>query len=85
MVCYFIGGAIGSVSAGTLYASHGWAGVCLLGTGFGVLTLAMSVYERVRPVPPRQSPPPPAPAQAPEQADAGAGAQPSTISSPLPS
>ncbi len=51
MVCYFIGGAIGSVSAGTLYASHGWAGVCLLGTGFGVLTLAMSAYEWVRPLP----------------------------------
>ena len=49
MVCYFIGGAIGSVSAGSLYASHGWAGVCLLGTGFGVLTLAMSAYDRVRP------------------------------------
>jgi hypothetical protein len=45
MVCYFIGGAVGSVSAGTLYASHGWAGVCLLGTGFGVATLALSAYE----------------------------------------
>lgn len=48
MVCYFIGGAVGSVCAGTLYASHGWAGVCLLGTGFGVATLALSAYERVR-------------------------------------
>ena len=53
MVCYFIGGAVGSVSAGTLYDSHGWAGVCLLGTGFGVATLALSAYERVRPVPDR--------------------------------
>jgi hypothetical protein len=49
MVCYFIGGAVGSVSAGTLYDSHGWAGVCLLGTGFGVATLALSAYERWRP------------------------------------
>jgi predicted MFS family arabinose efflux permease len=48
MVCYFIGGAVGSVSAGTLYASHGWAGVCLLGTGFGVATLALSAYEAWR-------------------------------------
>ncbi|HSZ37723.1 MAG TPA: MFS transporter [Acidimicrobiales bacterium] len=47
MVCYFVGGAVGSVSAGTLYASHGWAGVCLLGTGFGVATLALSAYERL--------------------------------------
>jgi MFS family permease len=51
MVCYFIGGAIGSVAAGTLYDTHGWAGVCLLGAGFGVLTLALSAYEWVRPLP----------------------------------
>ena len=49
MVCYFLGGAAGSVSAGALYGTHGWAGVCLLGVGFGALTLAMSVYDRVRP------------------------------------
>jgi MFS family permease len=53
MVCYFTGGAVGSVSAGTLYASHGWAGVCLLGTGFGAATLALSAYERWRVVPSR--------------------------------
>ena len=39
MVCYFIGGAVGSVAAGAVYAAHGWAGVCFLGAGFGVLTL----------------------------------------------
>jgi len=49
MVCYFLGGALGSVSAGALYGTHGWAGVCLLGAGFGMLTLAMSAYDRVRP------------------------------------
>ena len=49
MVCYFLGGALGSVTAGALYGTHGWAGVCLLGAGFGLLTLAMSVYDRVRP------------------------------------
>ena len=49
MVCYFLGGAAGSVSAGALYGTHGWAGVCLLGAGLGALTLAMSVYDRVRP------------------------------------
>jgi predicted MFS family arabinose efflux permease len=65
MVCYFIGGALGSFAAGALYGTDGWAGVCLLGTGLGLATLAMSVYERLRPVAGR--------------------AQPSTISSPLPS
>jgi predicted MFS family arabinose efflux permease len=74
MVCYFVGGAVGSVLAGTLYASHGWAGVCLLGTGFGVATLALSAYDRVRPA--RQGSPP---AQAEPQPQA------STISSPLSS
>jgi predicted MFS family arabinose efflux permease len=49
MVCYFVGGAAGSVSAGALFATHGWAGVCLLGAAFGVLTLAMSAYDRLRP------------------------------------
>jgi predicted MFS family arabinose efflux permease len=49
MVCYFIGGAVGSVAAGALYGAHGWAGVCLLGAGFGLGTLALSAYDRVRP------------------------------------
>jgi predicted MFS family arabinose efflux permease len=50
MVCYFIGGALGSLAAGSLYGSFGWGGVCLLGVGLGLATLAMSAYERVRPV-----------------------------------
>ncbi len=49
MVCYFIGGAAGSLAAGALYGTHGWAGVCLLGAGLGLLTLAMSAYDRIRP------------------------------------
>ena len=49
MVCYFLGGAAGSLAAGALYGTHGWAGVCILGAGFGVLTLAMSAYDRLRP------------------------------------
>jgi predicted MFS family arabinose efflux permease len=51
MVCYFVGGAVGSLAGGAVYAAHGWAGVCLLGTGFGVLTLGVSAYERLRPPP----------------------------------
>jgi hypothetical protein len=49
MVCYFIGGAVGSVTAGIAYGAHGWGGVCVLGAGFGVLTCAMALYDRVRP------------------------------------
>ena len=49
MVCYFLGGAAGSLGAGAIYGTHGWAGVCLLGAGLGVLTLAMSAYDRLRP------------------------------------
>jgi predicted MFS family arabinose efflux permease len=45
MVCYFLGGALGSLAAGALYGTHGWAGVCLLGAGFGVLTLTLSATE----------------------------------------
>jgi predicted MFS family arabinose efflux permease len=49
MVCYFIGGAVGSVTAGVVYSARGWSGVCLLGALFGLLTCALTLYERVRP------------------------------------
>jgi predicted MFS family arabinose efflux permease len=49
MVCYFIGGAIGSVGAGLAYAARGWSGVCLLGACFGLLTLAMTAVDRLKP------------------------------------
>jgi predicted MFS family arabinose efflux permease len=68
MVCYFIGGAAGSIAAGALYGSRGWAGVCLLGTGLGLSTLAMSAYDRLRP------PLSPAERQVPETAPANAAA-----------
>lgn len=49
MVCYFIGGAIGSVTAGAVYGAHGWAGVCVLGAAFGALSCAMTVFDQIRP------------------------------------
>jgi predicted MFS family arabinose efflux permease len=49
MVCYFIGGATGSVTAGMAYEAGGWSFVCLLGSVFGLLTCTMSVLDRVRP------------------------------------
>jgi predicted MFS family arabinose efflux permease len=48
MVCYFIGGATGSLTAGIVYGSHGWAGVCILGAGFGVLSLASALSQWLR-------------------------------------
>jgi predicted MFS family arabinose efflux permease len=53
MVCYFVGGAAGSIAAGSLYGAHGWAGVCVLGAALGLGTLALSAYESVRPSPVR--------------------------------
>jgi predicted MFS family arabinose efflux permease len=61
MVCYFIGGAVGSLTAGVIYGSDGWGGVCLLGAGFGGLTLALTVYERIRPPMVRPAPAPASP------------------------
>jgi predicted MFS family arabinose efflux permease len=50
MTCYFVGGAIGSVGAGSVFASAGWNGVCVLGAGFGALAVAMTAVDRLRPV-----------------------------------
>jgi predicted MFS family arabinose efflux permease len=47
MVCYFIGGAVGSITAGVLFAEARWSGVCLLGAGFGLLTATLAVVDVV--------------------------------------
>lgn len=52
MFCYFVGGAIGSLAAGSVLAAAGWYGICWLGAGFGALTLAMTAVDRVRPARP---------------------------------
>ena len=56
MFCYFIGGAAGSITAGVVYAAHGWSAVCLLGAAFGVLTCAMTIFDRVLPPGPGTGP-----------------------------
>ena len=45
MVCYFVGGALGSATASWLYGSHRWAGVCLLGAGIGAAAVALAVLD----------------------------------------
>jgi predicted MFS family arabinose efflux permease len=52
MVCYFVGGALGSFSAGAVLASAGWYGICWLGAGFGGLLLGAAVLDHLRPVRP---------------------------------
>src|ERR1019366_4715432 len=48
MVCYFVGGAVGSIAAGSVYATGGWYAVCVLGAGFGVLTCALTAFDLLR-------------------------------------
>jgi len=45
MVCYFVGGALGSISAGVVLGSAGWSGVCWLGAGFGGLLLVSALLD----------------------------------------
>jgi predicted MFS family arabinose efflux permease len=52
MVCYFVGGAIGSLTTGAVLASAGWYGICWLGAGFGVLLTASALLDHVRPTEP---------------------------------
>ncbi|HWF22750.1 MAG TPA: MFS transporter, partial [Acidimicrobiales bacterium] len=49
MFCYFVGGAVGSVTAGIVFSADKWTGVCLLGGGFGLATLAMTLFDWIRP------------------------------------
>ncbi len=48
MVCYFVGGAIGSAVGGWLYGSHGWAGVCLFGGGLGLVAVLLAAVDGIR-------------------------------------
>jgi predicted MFS family arabinose efflux permease len=48
MACYFAGGAIGSALGGWVYGSHGWAGVCYLGAGIGIVATVAGVIDAIR-------------------------------------
>jgi predicted MFS family arabinose efflux permease len=52
MVCYFVGGALGSFSSGAVLAAAGWYGICWLGAGFGVLLCASAFFDHLRPIAP---------------------------------
>ncbi|MGA2835015.1 MAG: MFS transporter [Acidimicrobiales bacterium] len=53
MVCYFVGGALGSAVGSRIYGSDRWAGVCLLGAGIGAVAVAAAVIDAVRHQPAR--------------------------------
>ncbi len=48
MVCYFVGGAIGSAVASALYGASGWVAVCLLGAAVGVVAVVVSLAAGIR-------------------------------------
>jgi len=48
MVCYFIGGAIGSAGGSWCYANHGWAGVCVFGGALGLVAVVLALHDVVR-------------------------------------
>lgn len=51
MVAYFVGGAVCSAVAGTVYAAGGWLTVCALGAATGVVALSVWAFDRLHPVP----------------------------------
>ncbi|HEX3948072.1 MAG TPA: MFS transporter, partial [Acidimicrobiales bacterium] len=58
MFCYFVGGAVGSVTAGAVLSADGWDGICILGTGYALLTLLMAGFDILRPPKPTRAPVP---------------------------
>jgi predicted MFS family arabinose efflux permease len=48
MVCYFAGGAVGSALGSSIYSSHRWAGVCVLGAGIGVVAMVAALIDAAR-------------------------------------
>jgi predicted MFS family arabinose efflux permease len=48
MVCYFAGGAIGSAVGSSVYESHRWTGVCLLGGAIGMAATVAAVVDATR-------------------------------------
>jgi predicted MFS family arabinose efflux permease len=48
MVCYFAGGAFGSAIGSSVYESHRWTGVCLLGAAIGIVATVAAIADAVR-------------------------------------
>jgi predicted MFS family arabinose efflux permease len=48
MVCYFVGGALGSALGSWLYGRDRWTGVCLLGAAIGCAAVSLAVFDALR-------------------------------------
>ncbi|HEY1734019.1 MAG TPA: MFS transporter, partial [Acidimicrobiales bacterium] len=48
MVCYFAGGAIGSIATAVVLSAGGWDGICVLGAAFGAITLVTAGVDALR-------------------------------------
>ena len=48
MVCYFVGGALGSIGGGLAYEAGGWATTCALGAAIGVAGLVPALWWSLR-------------------------------------
>lgn len=48
MTSLFIGGSVGTFCSGAIWPHLGWHGVCFVGILFGVLSLFISAYEKLR-------------------------------------
>jgi predicted MFS family arabinose efflux permease len=49
MVCYFVGGAVGSAVAGSVYDAAGWSGVCVLGGVVALVATLVGALDGLRP------------------------------------
>ena len=48
MTSLFIGGSVGTFCSGAIWPHWGWHGVCCVGILFGILSLFISAYEKLR-------------------------------------
>ena len=51
MVCYFLGGALGSWIGSMTYERYGWTGVCVLGVALGLAATALAIVDSLNKTP----------------------------------
>ena len=48
MTTLFIGGSLGTLLSGIGWSRNGWTGVCFVGASFAILSLLLSVYDKMK-------------------------------------
>jgi predicted MFS family arabinose efflux permease len=51
MVCYFIGGAVGSIVGSLVYEEYQWPGVCVIGAAIGLVATIIAVVDSLNKTP----------------------------------